>query len=339
MVFWKLKQNKEKIIWFGFLTVVSFVLGISASYGLASFFIFLSNKVGPEVVIFDPYINQPPYVSYGGPDLIPEPSNGTEIFTEQRDDRKSYTLKGDVKFPKTYARSLLVGDIDNGDIIATKNPDQLSPIASLTKLMTAIVADEIVGTDSDVVVSRGAVATYGAQGRLIAGEKYSVAEIFYPLLLESSNDAAEVLAESYGREDFLIKMNEKARSIGLTYTNFDDPSGLSEDNKSTARELFLLSQYIHKFREYIFDITKLKKYSLGKKNWYNNSRFKNYNYYIGGKNGYTEEAGKTLIALFQLPLEGEDSFRNIAIILLDSADVEKDVRYILKFLNENVYFE
>ncbi|MCB9806071.1 D-alanyl-D-alanine carboxypeptidase [Candidatus Nomurabacteria bacterium] len=339
MDLWKLKQNKEKIIkgvTFGFL---AFVVGVSASYGLASAFAFVSSKFGPEVVVFDPYINQAPYVSLGGP--APEPSSGAELLPEQEEvvDSKSYVVKSGVEFPNTYSKSLLVGDLDNGDIIATKNAEQLFPIASLSKLMTAIVADEVLGTDHQVVVSKNAVATYGAQGRLVAGEKYTAEEIFYPLLLESSNDAAEVIAEAYGRRDFMVKMNEKARSIGLTYTNFEDPSGLDKENKSTAKELFLLAQYIHKFRDYIFDITQLKKYSLGKKTWYNNSRFKNYTYYIGGKNGYTDEAGKTLIALFQLPLEGENGFRNIVIILLNTADTEKDVRSILKFLNENVYFE
>jgi D-alanyl-D-alanine carboxypeptidase len=165
--------------------------------------------------------------------------------------------------------------------------------------------------------------------------------MLYPLLLESSNDAAEALAESGGRSSFMSDMNSKADSLGLNHTRFLDPSGLSSGNTSTVSDLFALMQYINEFREDLFDITQLKKYrsEFYNKTWYSNSRFKNDTAYIGGKNGYTDEARKTQAAIFQLPLEGNDGFRNIAIILLNGKDTTSDIRGIISFLNEFVYYE
>jgi D-alanyl-D-alanine carboxypeptidase len=160
----------------------------------------------------------------------------------------------------------------------------------------------------------------------------------YPMLLESSNDAAEVLAEFSGRNLFIRNMNNKAISVGLLNTKFEDPSGLSKNNISTAEDLFKLVKYIYKYKKYIFDVTDLKEYSNKKNTWYSNSKFKNDKNHIGSKNGYTDEAKYTQIVLFEMPL-GEFERRKIAIILLGSEHtIEKDVRAISLYLLNNVYY-
>jgi D-alanyl-D-alanine carboxypeptidase len=203
--------------------------------------------------------------------------------------------------------------------------------------MTAIVADETLGLDTKTTITPEAIDTYGTQGELRKGEKYSVLELFYPLLLESSNDAAEALAYTKNRSVFISDMNGKAKSIGLLNTVYDDASGLSPYNKSTVTDLFRLTQYISKYREYIFEISTEKKKELGKKVWLSNSRFRSDSDYVGGKNGYTDEALKTQIVLFEEEFGKEK--RTIVYIVLKSTDVAYDVKMLRDFVHANVSIE
>ncbi len=250
-----------------------------------------------------------------------------------------YEIKNNVKFPKISAKAYVVADIDSGQVISAYSQKSVYAIASLTKLMTALVSLETINQYKEMMISDRAVGTYGDSGGLKSGDIYSVGELIYPLLLESSNDAAEAIAEFPGRKSFIANMNQKAKSIGLENTSFEDASGLSPNNKSTAQDLFNLTQYIYKYKNYILEISKLKQKEVDGKIWYSNSKFRNDKNYIGGKNGYTTEAQHTLITVLQLPLgEGENEMRNIAIVLLQGQEKEKDIRDIEKYLLENVYF-
>jgi D-alanyl-D-alanine endopeptidase (penicillin-binding protein 7) len=164
-----------------------------------------------------------------------------------------------------------------------------------------------------------------------------VLELFYPLLLESSNDAAEALAYTKNRTGFIADMNGKAKSIGLLNTSYEDASGLSAQNTSTVTDLFRLTQYISKYRKYILDISTEKKKELGKKVWFSNSRFRSDSDYVGGKNGYTDEALKTQVVLFEEEFEGEK--RTIVYIVLRSTDVAYDIKMLRDFVHKNVEYK
>lgn len=250
----------------------------------------------------------------------------------------TYTIKQNTKFPKISAKSYIVADVESGDIISSYGEKVPLPIASLSKLMTALVSLETINQYQETKVSRTAFGTYGDQGSLAVGQKIKTSDLMYPLLLESSNDAAEALAEFAGRDLFISNMNNKAISIGLLNTKFEDPSGLSKNNISTAEDLFKLVRYIFKYKKYIFDVTDLKNYSNKNNSWHSNSKFINDKNHIGSKNGYTDEAKYTQIVLFEMPL-GEFERRKIAIILLGSEHtIEKDVRAISLYLLNNVYY-
>lgn len=255
----------------------------------------------------------------------------------------NYYVDEDVKFPNVGAKYFLVGDVDTKQIIFSRGENESVPLASLTKLMTAVVADEKIGLEKETVVSRRAVGIAGEQGNLRVGEKYSIEEILYPLLLESSNDAAELIAEYDDREVFLADMNTRADLLKMEQTNYEDASGLSSRNVSSANDLLTLVNYISKYRNFIFEITQEKSYRLGNKVWFSNSRFKNYKDYLGGKNGYISAAGKTNIALFNVKFDSgaseEEGQRKIAIILLNTTDIERDTKNILTFLQKNVRYE
>ena len=235
------------------------------------------------------------------------------------------------------ADSFLVADLDTGEVIMEKARGQVRPIASVSKLMTSLVSLEVVNQYQNTTLSSEVIATEGYSGGLAVGETITTGELLYPLLLESSNDAAEALARHYGRKYFIEQMNNKAKSIGLKATRFEDPSGLSPLNVSSAEDLFLLTQHIYRNKKHIFDVSLLENYRVENHLWGNISKFLGYESYLGGKNGYTDEAGKTVVALFSLPL-AEFEEREIAIVLLSTNDIKRDVDRILGFLERHVSY-
>jgi D-alanyl-D-alanine endopeptidase (penicillin-binding protein 7) len=229
-----------------------------------------------------------------------------------------------------------VGDVDTGEIIIEKNPDAVYPIASVSKLITSLVAKANMNQHEFVTVSRSSVNMYGKSGGLSQGEKILVTDLYYPLLMESSNDAAEVFAEGYGFDEFINLMNEEARTIGMDSTSFEEPSGLSEKNVSTASDLFKLAEYITKDHPEIWDITRVRQYSIRNHAWGNSSQLARKVSFIGGKNGFTYEAHETTVVVLNIPIEGGS--RRIAITLLRSDAREADVNALERFVTKWVGF-
>ncbi|OGY44411.1 MAG: hypothetical protein A3B89_02225 [Candidatus Buchananbacteria bacterium RIFCSPHIGHO2_02_FULL_40_13] len=142
------------------------------------------------------------------------------------------------------AQSVLVADEKTGKVLYEKNSQEIRTIASLTKLMTALVfLDHNPGWSSEIKILE---ADYhdGGISYLIAGELVSVRDLFYASLVSSSNEATAALARSTGlnNADFVKAMNRKAEQLGLVSTFFADVTGLSNDNKSTAADLAIMSQ-------------------------------------------------------------------------------------------------
>src|SRR3989344_5362886 len=138
-----------------------------------------------------------------------------------------YFTKDKSKKPTVSAGSYVVGDLITNDLILAENQNTKFPVASISKLMTAVVTEEISNSKESIQISAKALETSGENGNFRLNEKIKVNEILYPLLLESSNDAAEAIALPYGRNVFIEKMNEKAKELGMNETSFADPSGLS----------------------------------------------------------------------------------------------------------------
>ena len=248
-----------------------------------------------------------------------------------------YFIKDLNKKPLVEAEAYFVGDLDTGEAILEKNKDEIFPIASVSKLMTATVSKENQNQNEITTVSKNALATYGENGNFHLNEKIKVGDLLYPLLLESSNDAAEIIAEDSGRANFIEKMNSLAKNIGMQNTSFFDPSGLSPNNKSTVSDLFKFSMYLKKNLPEVLQISTLKKYKNKNHIWFSNSQFLSIPGYQGGKRGYTDEAKETAVSLFTLPL-GETGLRNIGIVLLYSPDRLKDMKSILSYVNKNIYY-
>ncbi|MDQ3076014.1 MAG: CapA family protein [bacterium] len=247
------------------------------------------------------------------------------------------SAKESIKRIKISAESYIVGDLNTGEIILAKNAEKQFPIASVSKLMTAVVTDEIGKKEDIAKVSKRALATYGENGNFRVGEKIATSELVYPLLMESSNDAAEILAEHYGRDAFLSKMNLAAKKLKMSRTSYSDPSGLSAKNLSTVSDLFKLTGYVKQKKDNLLEITTKRSYKTKKHTWFNISQFLREPGYMGGKSGFTDPAKQTVISTFYLNL-GKENSRPIAIALLRSNDRQRDVQTILKYIKKNIYY-
>ncbi|MCF6096750.1 D-alanyl-D-alanine carboxypeptidase [Thermovorax subterraneus] len=208
-------------------------------------------------------------------------------------------------------------DAVTGRILIEKNSQMRLPMASTTKIMTAIVALEKGDLSSKVTVSRMAASIGGSSFHLIVGETMSLENLLYGLLLPSGNDAAIAIAEHIGGdvETFVEMMNQKAREIGAENTSFKNPHGLDEPGHyTTARDLALITRYalnIPKFKEIVS--TKDIVINEGKypRHIYNTNRLLRISDNIDGvKTGYTGKAGKCLVATAQ-----KNGFRLISIVL------------------------
>ncbi len=141
--------------------------------------------------------------------------------------------------------SAIVVDAGSGDVLLADDPDERRPIASTTKLMTALLTLERARTDAVLPASDYVAAPIESQIQLRPGERLSVADLLTALLLESANDAAVALAEgvSGSRAAFVDEMNARARELGLRNTSFANPIGLDDpDNYSSARDLATLTR-------------------------------------------------------------------------------------------------
>lgn len=222
--------------------------------------------------------------------------------------------------PNIASPSALLMDLNSGKILYEKNIDQKMYPASLTKVMTAIIALEHCDLNDIATVSYDAVMTLSSgyvTANLQVGEELTVEQLLYVLMVGSSNDAAIVLAEhiSGSVDEFSKLMNEKAKELGCTSTNFVNPNGAHDENHySTARDLSIISRYAMQ-NETFRTLVKTTSYKLPITNKYesedrlftttnsllivnNNDRADNYyyKYATGIKTGFTTPAKNCLIA-------------------------------------------
>lgn len=208
--------------------------------------------------------------------------------------------------PDLTAKSVLVYDLSRDKVIFEKEAKTRRPMASLTKIMTAIISLENKREDDRYKVSGENLVGEDSMG-LSAGEILNQEDLLYGLMLPSGNDASEVLASNYiegGRKGFIRAMNEKVRTMGLTDTQFSNPSGLQGDGVqyTTAYDLLVITRYaLDNFPLFgkivstkLFEIqatTEHKAYNL----FNETNLLETYPGVKGVKTGYTPEAGLCLV--------------------------------------------
>jgi D-alanyl-D-alanine carboxypeptidase (penicillin-binding protein 5/6) len=212
------------------------------------------------------------------------------------------------------------------------------PLASVSKLMTALVAVENIDPKRMATVSKNSYNTYGAEGNLVLGEKLKISDLMHPLLMESSNDGAEVIADDFGRVEFMSLMNKKAAELGMNSTYYNDPSGLDPKNNSTAKDQFKLAKYIFEKYPSILDTTLVKIYKVGVHTWTNRNGYLNFSTFIGGKNGFIDEAKQTTVSVFDVPMY-KGGNRTVVLVILQSVDRYADGMKLIEFLKNSVTYK
>ncbi len=200
--------------------------------------------------------------------------------------------------PEISARAAVLADADSGTVIYSLRADERMSIASTTKIMTALVAIQRLSADTEIEIRPEWTGVEGSSMYLAAGEKYSVEELLYGLMLASGNDAARALAcfTAGSEESFAELMNDKAAELGMSSTHFTNPHGLDdEEHYSTARDLAVLASAAMKEPEFARIVSAESATVAGRTLTNHNKLLRLYDGAVGVKTGYTLSAGRTLV--------------------------------------------
>ena len=252
----------------------------------------------------------------------------------------------DLKIEAKSTISIFIDDNGKNKILFEKDAEQKLPIASLTKLMTARVVLEYYDLSKEIEISQKSVAQKEDFGKLTPGRVFPTGYLLYPLLMESSNDAAFALATDYNgmtEAGFAELMNWEAEKMNLKNTYFFNSSGLEPDNRelndqinySTAADLVLLTKNL--LREpLIWEILSTPEYTLYGPELVNTNQllsdesFDWQDRIVGGKTGYTEKAGQCMLLVLRAPKN--QGF--IVNVVLGSNDRFEEMKKLVNWLEE-----
>lgn len=273
-----------------------------------------------------------PFLVYSG---TTTPNIETTYFKKIEQQKQSNALS------PISADAVLAADFETGQILFEKNSQAIYPIASITKLMSALAAMEIINRFKVVTISQDSSGETGDSAGFLKGETFEAENLLYPLLLASSNEVAILFEkEGYG---LINAMNQKAQALGLRYTSFKDASGISSENVSNTEDLFKLLQFLNAHKKPIFTITGLKEHTLASLNKIKKHVWTNVNWtfaddrFMGGKAGKTAQAGETFAGVFNVRFP-EFETRPIAIVILHSKNRTQDVEHIIQYLDQNFLY-
>ena len=224
---------------------------------------------------------------------------------------------------KLRSHAAIVFDERDNEVIMARNAEQVLPVASLSKLMTAmVILDADLGMEEVITITKDDKDRIRySKSRLRTGMRFTRKDLLLIALAASENRAASALARTYpgGSEAFVSDMNRKAQNLGLTQTRFADPAGLSNDNVSTAQELMqlvkvasdypVIRDYTTQTRQTITDLTSQREIIFGN----TNRLVKKDSWPISlSKTGFTKDAGNCLVMQTQI------NARPVIIVLLNS---------------------
>ena len=258
---------------------------------------------------------------------------GTPVLifsSENLEDKFSFELK----VPPLSAKAHLAVDLKSNFLFSGENLEKNYPIASITKLVSALVATEYINLWKKIKILPEDII-FTSIPRLKVGELWTGFDLLYLLLNESSNEAAQALSRFLGKEYFVQMMNKKAKSLGMENSYFKDPSGISLENQSSPKDLYLLAKYLYFNRTFILNLTKGTLYphlTMRKiENLKNFNCFFGKDYLLGGKIGKMKQE-ETSLSIVEIEFKQEK--RPIAIIVLGSKDACKDSQKILDWIEQ-----
>lgn len=240
-------------------------------------------------------------------------------------------------YPEVTAEGIYLVDLPSFTPVFARNENLKLFPASTTKILTALVAIDIYKPDQIITVKK--TIDEGQVMELVVGEKITVENILYGLLVHSGNDAAYVLADNYGYDKFVDLMNKKAQSLGMKNSYFSNSNGLDSGTQhSTAFDLALAARELLK-NPYLSKIVSTKEITISDIDFKYFHQLTNVNKLLGEiqglgglKTGYTENAGENLISFYK------KNGHQFVIVILKSLDRFNDTRNIIKWIEENVSY-
>lgn len=237
--------------------------------------------------------------------------------------------------PALQDAAVLAADLKTGTAYDAVNTDRRWPTASLTKLMSATIIEDKLDPSTRITITENMFAADPQEQTLVVGGTYTVSDLLRFMLLPSSNVAAEAVAAFYGRDAFLAEMNARAAAWGMEDAHFDDPSGISAGDQSTANDFLKLAQKIYADYPQIFQISRTPQVSITEENSGKKIVIKSINSFagepdfVGGKTGRTDQAGGNLLSVFR---NGSKTF---FIVVLGSDDRFGDTQKLHDWLMAN----
>ena len=276
--------------------------------------------------------------------LAEGPGSGSGTQTAQPMQVSASANAANVEKPSIAAQGAALYDATHGVFLFEKNGDTRFYPASITKVMTALLAAENLDMNSTVTFSRSAVTnleTAAVTLNVQEGETFQVKDLMYGLWLKSANEIANGLAEAVAGSvpAFADKMNQKAASLGCTHTNFVNPNGLNNaSHMTTARDMALITaaafnnslvRQVAGTLHYSFpaspSVPEVRNLTMGHK-MLNPGNSQYYEGFIGGKTGYTSKAGNTLVSVAE-----RGGVRLVAVILKSSATHYADTKKLFDY--------
>ncbi|HEX7542581.1 MAG TPA: serine hydrolase [Patescibacteria group bacterium] len=238
-------------------------------------------------------------------------------------------------YPEVSAEGIYLVDLPSFTPIFSRNENLKLFPASTTKILTALVAYDVYKPDQVITVKK--TITDGQVMGLAVGEKITVENILYGMLVYSGNDAAYVLADNYGYDKFITLMNKKAMALGMKNSHFVNPNGLDVGSQySTAFDLSLAARELLK-NSYLSKIVSTKEITISDVDFKYFHQLTNVNKLLGEiqglgglKTGYTENAGENLVSFYK------KNGHQFVIVILKSLDRFNDTRNIINWIDANV---
>ncbi len=230
------------------------------------------------------------------------------------------------------AASYIVFDLETGAVLEEKNSDKELPIASITKVMTAVVALDLATSDEIFTVSPTAAKEIPTKIGVVPGQKMTLEELLKAIMLTSANDAAAVIREGidnkYGEEVFIRAMNEKAEFLHMRNTSFSNPQGFDDvHNYSTTGDLALLAHYALKNYPLIKEIVAMDYAFIPENKYHKQFDLYNWNGLVGTyPNTYGIKIGNTGDAGVTIMVAAEREDKHVGVVLLGASSIlERDL--------------
>ena len=263
---------------------------------------------------------------------------------------RNWEIKDD---PVIQAKGALVVDIDSDFVFFQNQLNVRRPIASVTKLMTALVAKKYIPADEEITITEESLKVDGDAPIFYLNEKVTANDLIRAMMIISSNKAAMALANHIGQDKFVALMNEMAKQLEMTQTSYAEPTGLSFLNQSSPADLKKLIKYIITEYPNLLLIAQNSVDKIQGKNPDIIHELTNINLiahhppfldelnitYLGGKTGFTDEALQTFCGLFLVPSKRENEQpKRILVVVLGTPNRYNDIENLLKWLDKAYVF-